>query len=586
MLQLINIQKNYDRPVITNLTYTFVPGKLYVIKGISGCGKSTLLNIIGGVETDYDGIVSFSDNSFMPGYIFQSSLLLSKISVQENLQLINNDTERIIQLCEQLNIMNLLTKLPEQLSGGERQRVAIVRALLQSPKLLLADEPTASLDDDNSKRIAETIAQLRNEDRIIIVATHEHCFDELADEIIHLRYGVIEKVDINAPFLPHHLKEDTPVYGIDKKHFGILRYAIKRNSKLFSIGSLIPLALAFLLVMLVSTLQKNFDSEYLRIMQDRYPMDLIIFYGAELDGFPYIDDIVIYDNYTAEEDGINAYYLLNEKDSVLAIDGMIIAGRFPETNCEVLASQAFISSHFGETTNYEIHIGKQIIFKDTEFTISGVLADLSNSTIEHNLFTDIYYQRKVQDNSIFIPYDTIKNIGEKQETDFHVGVYDGLADNNEVLTELQRTLIDGKPNQFYADIKTSQAMLDGISSIFLIVLFVSYITSCIFMVSIVQTELFYRRKELGYLQVFGVKRTRIGKMVFVEYSLRIMAAFVVAAICYICAILIYGGLTGAFLIFDVSTTFVIISLLFAIYLITVSLSIYRFLRRSIISLIK
>ena len=84
-----------------------------------------------------------------------------------------------------------MDKLPGTLSGGERQRAAIERALLRDPQLLLADEPTASLDDENSRKIAEKIAALKADDRIVIVATHEDYFDTAADEIWRLDYGVM-----------------------------------------------------------------------------------------------------------------------------------------------------------------------------------------------------------------------------------------------------------------------------------------------------------------------------------------------------------------------------------------------------------
>ncbi len=203
ILSIKNIEKEYDRPVLKKISYTFTSGKIYVIKGVSGCGKSTLLNILGGIETVFSGEILLNGENLAKktdalrnicGYIYQQSLLLSGITVRDNLLLIRNDKERVEAMCKELGLSMLLNKLPDELSGGERQRVAIVRALLNNPRILLADEPTASLDDCNSMKIAETIANLRSENRIIIVATHEHCFDELADEIINLRYGVMDDI--------------------------------------------------------------------------------------------------------------------------------------------------------------------------------------------------------------------------------------------------------------------------------------------------------------------------------------------------------------------------------------------------------
>ena len=153
-IRLDNVSKSHDRPVLKELNYRFESGMLYVIKGVSGCGKSTLLNIIGGVEKEYEGSVIYEPQKLRSAYIFQRSLLLSTLTVKENLQLIRGDIRAVEAQAEILGINKLLEKLPGTISGGERQRAAIERALLREPQLLLADEPTASLDDENSRKIA------------------------------------------------------------------------------------------------------------------------------------------------------------------------------------------------------------------------------------------------------------------------------------------------------------------------------------------------------------------------------------------------------------------------------------------------
>ena len=207
-VELKNISKSYASPVIKHLSYTFESGKIYVIKGVSGCGKTTLLNLIGGIDKDFDGEIIGNDADV--SYIFQSSLLISKISVKDNLLLIKNDPDKISELAKSFGIYELLSKTPDKLSGGERQRAAIVRALLNDPKILLADEPTASLDGTNSENIAAMIAGLRDSDRMIIIATHGHCFDKYADEIINLNYGVIERVKKQEPEIVEGKKEKKP----------------------------------------------------------------------------------------------------------------------------------------------------------------------------------------------------------------------------------------------------------------------------------------------------------------------------------------------------------------------------------------
>lgn len=580
-VELKNISKSYNSQVIKNLSYKFESGKIYVIKGVSGCGKTTLLNIIGGIETDFEGELRSSDSV---GYIFQNSLLLSNITVFENLLLIKNDSEEIYKLCSELNVSDLLQKYPEQLSGGERQRATIVRALLQSPTILLADEPTASLDETNSINIARTLAKLRKDDRIIIIATHEHYFDEFADEIIYLKYGIIDKTEELTPEKIQYDNSEKNIYPASAVRLNKFKYCLKRKPKLLSFGSLCSFVLVFLIIMLVSTFQNNFGDEYFRFVKSSYPMDMFSVYEFELDRFPYKDNVKIYDNYTASENNINAYYLLNKKDSVFSVKNMIEFGEFPKTEREIIVSRDFISYYFSND-NYEAHIGDKVTFKNMELIISGIAADFSDIDIESILFADIYYQRKIGENPIFIPYSMIQTIGEKQETDSKTAVYDGLIDDSRALEALKESLVNGSPNQFYSNIEDAQMTINIITVIIVIILLVSYIISCIFMISIIQTELFFRKKELGFLQIFGLKKKQITKTVETEYLLKITVSFLISAICYIASVLLYGVFAGNLILFNFTYTPVIIALLFIAYFSTAHFSIRRFLKKSIISLI-
>ena len=149
-LCLKHLGKRYDEPVLKGLNYIFESGCIYVIKGVSGCGKTTLLNLIGGIETPDEGGIEYDSEEIRSAYVFQKSLLLAGLSLRDNLRLIRDDDRRIEKLAAKLGIADLLDRLPEQLSGGERQRAAVLRALLNDPNLILADEPTASLDGANS----------------------------------------------------------------------------------------------------------------------------------------------------------------------------------------------------------------------------------------------------------------------------------------------------------------------------------------------------------------------------------------------------------------------------------------------------
>lgn len=590
---LNKINKSFNQPVIKNLSYTFESGKLYVIKGVSGCGKTTLLNLIGRIDTDYEGTITVEregkEIEEKAGYIFQSSLLLSQMTVEENLLLIKNAPNEIEALCERLGIADLRSKLPDQLSGGERQRAAIVRALLRSPNILLADEPTASLDDENSRKIAETLAGLRDEGRILIVATHEHYFDAYADEIIHLRYGVIEHIEKFVPAsLPSeaHPNKHTSVEG---KPFSCFRYALRRNPKLLRPLSLLPLMLVFLIVMAVSTVQANFSDEYMRIVKDEYPLDLIVFQPGGYENFIYKDKVTLYDCYTATEGEYLAAHLLDCKDSIFRIDGLIAEGRFPENDHEILANYNFLDDYFGETDDYGDYVGKTVKFKGETFTVSGTV-ETTDGEMERYLMADWNYTpvRRTKDASvIFIPYETLKQIGEKTEeySSLRVGVYDGLYEDKAARQALALVNQSDSPNNFYNDIEEAQADVDQFTLIFAAVLFICTFICCLFLVTVVQTELFYRKKELGYLQIFGIAKMQIGKLILSEYFIKNLSALILALAVYAVLIAVYGIANGVFVFFGLLFTPTVIAALIAIYLGTVALCCRRFLRRNVAELV-
>lgn len=606
---LENVEKSYDRPVLKGINYTFETGKVYVIKGVSGCGKSTLFNIIGGLEKDYSGKVKNLFNKDekvsideITGYIFQYSLLLSNITIKENLLLIKNDEGSINDLCESVGIVHLLDKFPDQISGGERQRVAIVRALLLEPQIILADEPTASLDDANSKNIAEIIAKLKSEDRIIFVATHEHYFDELADEIIYLKYGEIDRVEkrkmVSVETSTFLQKEIMGEKTHKTKEFSAIKYNIKRNRKKFRLLSLLPFVIMFFLIMFVSTLQNNFKEEYMRSVMEKYPMDAFNISNNYLENLSFRDDIGIYDYYSAVEDDVTAYYLAEERDSVLAIEGMIEHGRFPMNDNEILVTHELLVNKFNESDNLEKYVGEKLNFMDKEFVISGVLFafdesdinSLRNENFELYLNSDIYYKR-IKGNIIFIPYNTIKKFLEPQEKEYDGSIfvrayYRELFDDISGTSELRSYYSNGSINIFENKIIKAQSSLDNIIRILLIVFFVCFVISCLFMSSQIHIELFYRRKELGFLQIFGLKKHKIKKIVLIEYMMKIIVSLVMSVFLYLISILIYFEVVDNWIIFNWLHIIIIILGILLVYFLTVIFTLSKFMKRDVIRLLE
>ena len=222
LIQLKNVSKNYFSSkkieVLKNINYTFKSGKIYSLTGPSGSGKSTLLNLISLIDKPSSGFIKIdnlkindNDNdqrdmirSRKIGIIYQDKNLLADFSTLENVYLArlsfsNNKKKAIIDaknLLKKVGLDKRLDHFPSELSGGESQRVAISRALINSPDIILADEPTGNLDVKNARDIFKLLFSLRNKNRIIIFATHNRYFADMSDCKLSLIDGKV--ITVNA----------------------------------------------------------------------------------------------------------------------------------------------------------------------------------------------------------------------------------------------------------------------------------------------------------------------------------------------------------------------------------------------------
>ena len=208
MIELQHIGKQFgSRIIFSDLSLNFQSGMVYALIGDSGCGKTTLLNMLAKLETFDKGEIVYKGKSLTSlkneefyrnelGYLFQNFGLIENQTIRENLELgligkkknKKQEKERLLLQALQavrLDYLSLNQKIYE-LSGGEAQRVALAKIILKDPPLILADEPTASLDPKNSKEIMEILLELRNSNRTIIIATHNPSIWKMADQVIRL----------------------------------------------------------------------------------------------------------------------------------------------------------------------------------------------------------------------------------------------------------------------------------------------------------------------------------------------------------------------------------------------------------------
>lgn len=209
MLELQNINYSYQtgKNILGNLNATFSPGRMYAIVGSSGCGKSTLLSIMGGLDMPGSGRVLYHGKTLtkkaLPEYrkkdvafIFQSYNLIDYLTAEENLKLVSplNPLPVLekVGLNREIARRNVL-----KLSGGQQQRVAIARALISDASLLLADEPTGNLDDENARGIFELLIQYAHGPLkgCVIAVTHSPELAKKADVVLKLEDGVLREVE-------------------------------------------------------------------------------------------------------------------------------------------------------------------------------------------------------------------------------------------------------------------------------------------------------------------------------------------------------------------------------------------------------
>ncbi|MCS4488524.1 amino acid ABC transporter ATP-binding protein [Streptococcus sciuri] len=223
ILRLDNIEKSFgERPILKGISFEVKKGEILVILGSSGCGKSTLLRTINGLENINQGQIYFHEQAVHEkkndltslrqkiGMVFQNYELFPHLNVLENLILApvkvqKRKREAVIReaenLLERVGLLDYKKHFIRQLSGGQKQRVAIIRAILMNPEILLFDEVTASLDPEMVKEVLDLMTDLAQEERTMIIVTHELSFArEVADRIIFMDQGKVLEEDTTEQF--------------------------------------------------------------------------------------------------------------------------------------------------------------------------------------------------------------------------------------------------------------------------------------------------------------------------------------------------------------------------------------------------
>lgn len=227
MIKSKNLKKIYrteevETTALDSINLEVREGEYVAIMGPSGCGKSTLLNILGMIDKPTSGEYHFLGKEVSKyserqraqlrkaniGFVFQSFNLIDELTVSENVELpllylgysSSERKKRVTEVLEHMELIPRKNHFPQQLSGGQQQRVAVARAVVASPKLILADEPTGNLDSTHGEEVMRLISQLHEAGTTIIMVTHSPAYAEFSHRVIHLFDGHIVSENIQKQF--------------------------------------------------------------------------------------------------------------------------------------------------------------------------------------------------------------------------------------------------------------------------------------------------------------------------------------------------------------------------------------------------
>ena len=263
MLTVSNIKKTFyskeeRQDVLKNVSFSLPDKGMYFIVGKSGSGKSTLLNLIGGLDTPDSGSIEFNGlqleklspkelSSYRArsiGFVFQESNLFDDLSVEDNLTIpVDRKISKaeIESILKRFDLFGLEKQKVNTLSGGEKQRVAIMRAVLKNPEMILCDEPTGSLDEENSKNIFTILKNLSKEKLVIVVSHDRKSAEDFGDGIIEIKDGVIN--------LNNELKDTSDNKENNKKQ---LKISFRKQLKIaFSLMKKRPLRLVLMFLICI-----------------------------------------------------------------------------------------------------------------------------------------------------------------------------------------------------------------------------------------------------------------------------------------------------------------------------------------------
>jgi len=533
MIEIKRISKVYitnkKEVVLNSISYQFVSGKIYAIVGDSGCGKTTLMNIIGGYDLDYDGEVLYDGENICDysnkkldefhnhevGYIHQNSIHFEQLNLNDNVLLPNSKGHYKRKILSNKDYYK--TKVTT-LSGGEKQRLTFVRALINHPQVILADEPTGSLDENNKDNVMSELVAVAK-DKILIFVTHDlEMAEKYADIILQIHNGKILTSK-------KKMKEKIGNHIVGKKHSSFMVLSLALKSMFADLPRLFSFVSLFLTGLMCITISFSVSDGMMKFFKEEFAAEMntnvirvekkdatMSFYELEkVSKEEYFDHFVFCpDGYPGiEYSEINDYPTLSQ----ININGIENPVYYGVTNDDLDIDEVNISSALFET------LGRPKTIKlDTNVEGNPVVLSLDINTIIDN---EDFFLYQNQSWVFHVLVDTFKISQAKVRT--KVGY---LILKDDVEYYIVDKLIEEKYPKLTFTSSIDELMdplyeiMDQIKTVFLVFAFISIIISFFAVIVITYLDIYDHSRQVGLLKTLGWSNNNIRKYFLFEQILR------------------------------------------------------------------
>ncbi len=583
VLSLNDVKKSYklgdgtEFPVLKGINVSFEKGELVSIIGESGSGKSTLMNIIGGLDSKFEGEVlvdgknigSFTEKELdiyrknKIGFIFQSFNLVPHLTILDNVALAltlsnvkrSEQIERAKEMLEKVGLKDHIHKKPNQLSGGQMQRVAIARALINDPEMIVADEPTGSLDSQTTQQILDIITQIAQEGKLVLLVTHSEHVAECSSRVIRIADGQIVEDKQGITLTPKETAETAKTKEISKNlnFAGAIKLAFKnmKEKKMRNILVAVGASIGIMSIMLMLSIGNGIKT-YIRDTMESLANPLAIevtmpeeedtpamgpeaflsnTYFTQED----IDRLGAVEHVSATEEHFSAFAMgtaiasIDDKQAPLMMVSTLsqyneydlAEGTMANKN-EIIINEAVkeelgMDDIVGKTITVSVQVDNRQIVIDT--VVSGVLSD-ETSPMSGGM------------SQVYLYYDDLKQACAEQDYDLMPTSIMLIADMEENVDGIKSTVTDMGYGSSMQEtmVETITTMLDLFTGVLAGIAGISLLVSAIMILVVLYISVVERTREIGVMKAIGARRKDIRRIFISESFILGLAGGIIATV--------------------------------------------------------